>query len=213
LVALNVTRSQICSECSSCSLAGSDGQYHLFRSGIRGALAFPATLPPRRNFDPFSWGFLEMGDTVDVLILKRLLPHTLGCFGRNCQISALILTWTCYHAADRNVMKLPSVHCFLQLYIVISILQGRNKGRPGVPKQEKPPMSRLPVTSLEIAKGSLWKSHKYWHRWFFMLGHARPMLMHSRIIDFYGQHSHSEWSSLEKVFRWSEHRLEWRPLR
>jgi hypothetical protein len=50
-------------------------------------------------------------------------------------------------------------------------------------------MSRLPVTSLEISrrlpldfqwchwnsKGSLWKSQKYWHKWYFFLGHARPI--------------------------------------
>jgi hypothetical protein len=30
--------------------------------------------------------------------------------------------------------------------------------RPGVPKQEKPPMSRLPVMSLEVSWGLLWTS-------------------------------------------------------
>jgi hypothetical protein len=59
-----------------------------------------------------------------------------------------------------------------------------HKYRSREPKHEKTPISRLPVTSLEFAFGlpvtSLEvqrQSHKYWHQCFFMLGHARPILL------------------------------------
>jgi hypothetical protein len=69
--------------------------------------------------------------------------------------------------------------------------QGCHMYRSGVPKQKKTQMTRLPVTSLEISrrlpsdfqwwhwnsKASHWKSHEYWHWWFFTLGHARPILI------------------------------------
>jgi hypothetical protein len=76
-----------------------------------------------------------------------------------------------------------------------AVNQGRYMYRSGMPEQEKPPMSRLPVTSLEISwrlpldfqwchcksKASLWKSHKYWHRWFFLLGYIKPILTYSSL--------------------------------
>jgi hypothetical protein len=62
--------------------------------------------------------------------------------------------------------------------------QGRYKYRSDVPKQEKTPMYRLPVTSLEFAFGlpvmSLEVQRQtcnYRHHFFFMLGHARPILL------------------------------------
>jgi hypothetical protein len=76
--------------------------------------------------------------------------------------------------------------------------QGCYKYRYGMPKQEKDQRLDfqwdlwksledcfgLPVMSLEVShvQWCHWKSHKYWHRWFFLLWIARPLCIYSDLV-------------------------------